>query len=164
MRGLFARFLGSEYGATEQARQDLYPIPHEDLLNLKLPDSVFDIVSTNEVLEHVPDIDQALRELCRVLRPGGWHIGSVPFWFMNETGDVRATLVDGRVIHLKEPEFHGNPVDPAGGALVFETPAWNLLERARAAGFSHAAMRFIASEERGYISENTGLFIFCAQK
>ncbi len=164
MRGIFPRFLGSEYGSTELARQALYPIPHEDLLNLTQPDGMFDIVSTNEVLEHVPDIDQALRELCRVLRPGGWHIGTVPFRFMSKTGDVRSKFLDGQLVHLKEPEFHGNPVDPSGGALVFEVPGWDLLDRARSAGFSRAVMRFVASEEMGYISEHIGLFIFCAQK
>lgn len=75
-----------------------------------------------------------------------------------------ARFEDGQLLYLKEPEYHGNPVDPANGALVFETPGWNLIARARAAGFGGAYMRFVASELRGYVSEQTGLFIFCAQK
>ena len=164
LRGRFARFLGSEYGMDEQARRELYPIAHQDLTALTLPSDCFDIVTTNEVLEHVPDLDAALREIARVLRPGGWHVGTHPFLFTAESGDRRAILVEGAVVHLKPPEYHGNPGDPAGGSLVFETPGWDILERARQAGLAHAHMRFIASERHGVLTENMGVFVFCAQK
>nr|WP_294529112.1 class I SAM-dependent methyltransferase [uncultured Rhodopila sp.] len=164
LRGMFPRFLGSEYGYDEAAREALYPIPHQDLTALDLPSGRFDIVTTNEVLEHVPDLDAALREIARVLKPGGLHIGTFPFWFTRETGDVRARLVDGQVLHVQEPEYHGNPVDPDGGSLVFETPGWDILPRARAAGFTEASMRFVASQSKGYITENTGIFVFYARR
>ena len=164
LRGRFARFLGSEYGADEPARRDLYPIPHQDLTALTLPSDRFDLVTTNEVLEHVPDLDAALGELARVLKPGGWHVGTHPFRFMSEAGDLRSILVDGAVVHLKPPEYHGNPVDPERGSLVFETPGWDILERAKRAGFATAHMRFIASERHGILTENMGVFVLCAQK
>jgi SAM-dependent methyltransferase len=164
LRGIFPRFLGSEYGFDAAAREALFPIQHQDLTALDLPDGRFDLVTTNEVLEHVPDLDAALREIARVLKPGGRHIGTHPFWLMHETGDVRSRLVDGQVVHLKEPEYHGNPVDPDGGSLVFETPGWDIVARARAAGFSEASMRFVASESRGYLTEHIGVFVFCARK
>jgi SAM-dependent methyltransferase len=164
MRGIFPRFLGSEYGFDAAAGEALYPIPHQDLTALDLPSGRFDLVTTNEVLEHVPDLDAALREIARVLKPGGLHIGTHPFCLVHDSGDVRAKLVDGQVVHLKEPEYHGNPVDPGGGSLVFETPGWDILRRARAAGFSAASMRFVASESKGYITENTGVFVFYARR
>jgi SAM-dependent methyltransferase len=164
LRGLFPRFLGSEYGADEQARRNLFPIRHEDLTNLTLPDESFDLVTTNEVLEHVSSIDAALSEMARVLKSGGWHIGTHPLRFMDQDSERRAQIIEGELVHLKEPEYHGNPVDAERGSLVFETPGWDIVARARKAGFRHAHMRFIASERHGILSENTGVFVFCAQK
>ena len=39
--------------------------------NMPFPAHQFDVVIVNEVLEHVPDQDGALREIWRVLKPGG---------------------------------------------------------------------------------------------
>lgn len=44
-----------------------------------MADDSFDSILCSEVLEHVPTPDQALRELARVLAPGGSLILSVPF-------------------------------------------------------------------------------------
>jgi SAM-dependent methyltransferase len=162
LRGRFPRFLGSEYASTVATRDDLYPIPHEDLTCLTLRSDAFDLVTTNEVLEHVPSIDAALAETARILKPGGWHIGTHPFMFMNEKGVVRAEIVGGELKFLMEPEYHGNPV--GSPSLVFETPGWDILHRARSAGFSSVYMRFVASERYGYLTQNTGVFVLCCQK
>jgi SAM-dependent methyltransferase len=50
----------------------------EDLTRLTYADSTFDLVLTSETLEHVPDLNAALRELRRVLVPSGRHIFTVP--------------------------------------------------------------------------------------
>jgi SAM-dependent methyltransferase len=52
--------------------------PEEDVQELSWPDASFDLVLTSETLEHVPDLHQALREIRRVLRPGGRHVFTVP--------------------------------------------------------------------------------------
>ncbi len=41
------------------------------MLELPFPDSVFDAAYATESLEHAVDIERAVAELCRVLRPGG---------------------------------------------------------------------------------------------
>lgn len=58
----------------DPARADL-PL---DLTDLKLPDAAFGAVLCSHVLEHVPDDRRAMRELHRILRPGGWAIVMVP--------------------------------------------------------------------------------------
>jgi ubiquinone/menaquinone biosynthesis C-methylase UbiE len=45
---------------------------------LPLPADSFDVVVFSEVMEHVRFPQQALREIARVLRPGGQLVGSVP--------------------------------------------------------------------------------------
>ncbi len=42
-------------------------------------DNTFDAVWTWKVFEHIPDIDTALKELCRVVKPGGYVLFS-PAW------------------------------------------------------------------------------------
>lgn len=49
-----------------------------DLTALALDDASFDVILCSHVLEHIPDDRRAMRELHRVLRPGGWAILQVP--------------------------------------------------------------------------------------
>jgi SAM-dependent methyltransferase len=78
----------SEYGGNRPS------VPSENLLALSYSDAQFDLVLTSDTLEHVPDVDQALRETLRVLKPGGAHVISVPIVWPRATRQ-RATLRDG---------------------------------------------------------------------
>ena len=49
-----------------------------DALHLPFPDDAFDRVICSEVLEHIADDEGAMRELTRVLRPGGTMAITVP--------------------------------------------------------------------------------------
>jgi SAM-dependent methyltransferase len=53
---------------------------------LDFPDETFDLVTSIEVLEHITELDQALAEICRVLKPGGTFGFTTPNrWFPFET-------------------------------------------------------------------------------
>jgi predicted SAM-dependent methyltransferase len=64
-------------------KADLYPaapdIVKVDMLNIQYPNDSFDFVIANHVLEHVHDEMQALKELHRVLKPGGFAILQTPY-------------------------------------------------------------------------------------
>lgn len=49
-----------------------------DLCALPFEDDNFDVIFCNHVLEHIPDDAQAMRELYRVMKKGGWGIFQVP--------------------------------------------------------------------------------------
>lgn len=49
-----------------------------DLCALPFEDDSFDVIFCNHVLEHIPDDTQAMRELYRVMKKGGWGIFQVP--------------------------------------------------------------------------------------
>jgi len=50
----------------------------EDLMQLTFADASFDLVITSDIFEHIRKPAVAFRELRRILRPGGWHIFTVP--------------------------------------------------------------------------------------
>lgn len=63
-----------------------------DITDIEYPDGSFEAVYCSHVLEHVPDDRRALRELFRVLVPGGWAILQVPVW--REKTDEDPSITD----------------------------------------------------------------------
>lgn len=157
-------FTGSEYLPTPEAKALNPGVRHEDVTALTFADASFDLYVTNEVLEHVPDVPAKLREARRVLRPGGCLMGTFPFHYGQEESVVKAAFREGRLVHLHEPEYHGNPVDPQKGSLVFTIPGWEILDWSREAGFSRAYFVGRASRRFGIRSaELAAVLIFVAE-
>lgn len=91
----------------------------EDLENQTFPDNTFDLVITQDVLEHVFDPAKAIAEIARTIKPGGAHVFTVP-WYSWKTTARRAEKKNGEIRHMKDPEYHGNPIDPDGSLVVTE--------------------------------------------
>jgi SAM-dependent methyltransferase len=113
----------------------------EDLMALSYPDQSFDIILTSDTLEHVPDFDVALREIHRVLRPGGKHIFTVPVIWDRCTRQ-RAVLEKGSVVHLLPPSYHGTPGLDVDDYLVFNEFGGDVVGRIEKAGFSVEVREF----------------------
>jgi SAM-dependent methyltransferase len=63
-----------------------------DITDIRFPADSFDVIYASHVLEHVPDDQQAMRELHRVLRPGGWAVLQVPI--VRDTTEEDPTVTD----------------------------------------------------------------------
>ncbi len=89
----------------------------ENLEDQTFADESFDLVITQDVLEHVLHPEKAFAEIARTLKPGGAHLFTVPWHHWQKT-ETRAIEKDGIIIHLLPPIFHGNPIDRAGSLVV----------------------------------------------
>jgi SAM-dependent methyltransferase len=65
-----------------------------DIHDIQYPTNTFDVVLCNHVLEHVQDDQQCMRELCRVLKPGGLAIMQVPFEKGRKETDEDPSITD----------------------------------------------------------------------
>ena len=70
--------IGAMLDAGEIGAEDEAGAVQGDALRLPFADGVFDRIIAAEVLEHIPDDATAMRELARVLRPGGTMAVTVP--------------------------------------------------------------------------------------
>jgi len=92
---------------------------NEDLENQTFPDETFDLVVTQDVMEHVYDPAKAFKEIARTLKSGGAHIFTVPLINRHKPSEVWATKgMDGKPVFKYQPEYHGNPVDPEGSPVT----------------------------------------------
>jgi SAM-dependent methyltransferase len=165
LRGRFPRFLGSEFAERSDQRDALFPVAVEDIMQLSFPNAGFDCVIANEVFEHIPDLPRGIQELSRILRPGGVLLATFPFGPNDIEPAIKSRLNGNTIEHLAEPEYHGNPVDPQRGSLVFQIPGWSIIDQCRAAGFSDAEMIFVSSVQRGITgSETTGVYVLRCRK
>lgn len=79
----------SESGVN-QARALGLDVRHGELRDARFPDSFFDVIRLNNVLEHLPDPRGTFREIKRILKPGGVVYITVPsarslnFWLFGE--------------------------------------------------------------------------------
>lgn len=159
LRQCFPRAIGSEY-LPDPADPRRQSIPHQDLCALSFSDGHVDLVVCNELFEHLNDLPAGLREIARILRPGGRLLATFPFAYNRRDTIVKARHRPGATPGVSTeadvigtPEFHGNPVDPHQGSLVYQIPGWDLLDQALAAGLSDPTIHWIAAPSYGVVGQ-----------
>ena len=178
--GLFVRSLANAVGETgfvrgldlsEQqiavarsncAGLDQVKLETGDALNLPFRNGEFDAVVTIQTLEYVPEVESAIRELLRVLRPGGRFInfatnwGSV-FWNSNQPERMRAMLSawDEHAPYPNLPAQLPRYLDETGLVRDIEQEPFTILNGAfTESAFSYWAAQLIAvfATGRGLVS------------
>ena len=114
----------------------------EDVTRLTFADESLDLFITQDVFEHVLHAERGFAEIARVLRPGGLHVFTVPWYWWKPTL-VRARSGPDGLEHLEPPDYHANPVDPAGSLVITEW-GWDLPEVI----FRHSSMTTTAQAIR----------------
>ena len=92
---------------------------NEDLENLTFADESFDLMVTQDVMEHIFNPAKAFSEIARTLKTGGAHIFTVPIVNKEQPSKINAKKDEnGNAIILGYPDYHGNPVDNQGSLVT----------------------------------------------
>jgi SAM-dependent methyltransferase len=129
-------YICSEYlGGSYKSGDIVNNIMHQDLMELSLSNESIDLVLSSDVFEHIPDPYKAHEEVYRVLKKGGRHVFTVPF-YQTEFLDEDRAIIDsnGNTVSLKEPVYHGDPVR-LEGTLVYKIFSLEMLVKLQRIGF-----------------------------
>jgi SAM-dependent methyltransferase len=146
LRERAGRLTCSEYFDDRAPGQSKGGVVCQDVERLTFSDAAFDLCTSTEVFEHVPDDEKGFREIRRVLKPGGRLVFTVPLSDRPLTVR-RAALVDGEVRHLLPPEYHGDAIRGQGRVLVYRDYGRDVVPRLRLCGFANAAIVDVDAEQ-----------------
>ena len=122
---------------------------------LTYADNSFDFVITEDIFEHVRYPEKGFREIFRVLRPGGYHVFTIPFHFDRPTL-VRVDTSGDEDVLLLPPEYHGDPL--RGTILACRTFGIDLFEQLNEIGFE-TRVDFSTFADRRYGIFDSSVFV-----
>jgi SAM-dependent methyltransferase len=125
----------------------------EDLEKQTFPDESFDIVVSQDVMEHIFDANAAFRDIYRTLKPGGAHIFTTPLINKNKpTQQWAKKLPDGTIVHLETPEYHGNPMSSEGSLVTWHW-GYDIVEHVKEADAGQSEVIFSDDPSMGIEGE-----------
>ncbi len=112
---------------------DIFPFKNVDIVSdatkLPLKDDSVDMIVTESTLEHIPDSYRAIREMARVIKPGGYIYVSIPFLmpFHPSPSDYGRLSAEGLKFNFSEFEvkkigMRGGPVSALITFMMFFIP------------------------------------------
>lgn len=125
----FPEYSYSHYIKSVENGSYLNGIQCVNLEKIPFPDNTYDIFLTMDVFEHLFNPEIAIKEIYRVLKPGGVYIMTVPIENL-ESKTEKACFLDSenKVVHIPtnrssikqvELEYHGNPIDNSGSVVTY---------------------------------------------
>jgi SAM-dependent methyltransferase len=126
----------SEYFEDAAPGSSVDGVPCQDVQHLTYADQSFDVCTSTEVFEHVPDDRRGFAEMFRVLAPGGRLIFTVP---LSDEPTTRERAIideqDGELCHVLPPTYHDDFIRGAGRVLVYRDYGRDITSRLESAGF-----------------------------
>lgn len=108
VRARFPRATFSDYDPAVPSGRRIGGVLFQQVETLSFPSAAFDVVSSTEVFEHVADDLAGFRQIHRVLRPGGFHIFTVPYDPDAPTRERAKLSATGQRIEHLPAEYHRN--------------------------------------------------------
>jgi SAM-dependent methyltransferase len=121
----------------------------QDVERLTFQNEMFDVVISEDMFEHVRNYKKGFQEIFRVLKPGGYHIFTVPFMFDRPTL-IRVDTDGPADIEILPPEYHGEKNGKK--ILAYRTFGLDLLDFLNNMGFETAV------DFSKYADEKNGIF------
>lgn len=125
----------SEYMEDVKPGDSVNGVLCQDVQDLTFDNGVFDICTSTEVFEHVPDDIKGFREVFRVLKDGGVFVFTVPLHDVKTTVN-RVQVEQGEIVYLFEPEYHDDSISGAGKVLVYRDYGRDIADALLSVGFS----------------------------
>lgn len=123
-----------------------------DILNIPFEDNSFNVILCNHVLEHIKDDIRAMKEVYRVLKPGGWAI----LQSCIDT-NLKTTYEDFSITSPKERQKHFRQADH------LRVYGQDYKERLEKAGFTVKVIDLYEGNERYGFAKNDYLY-YCEKK
>jgi SAM-dependent methyltransferase len=114
----FPEVITSEFIPSQPLGQYVKRVLNQDVQRLTFDSESIDLVTSNQVFEHVPDDLQGFKECLRVLKRGGAMVMSIPLYPISSTQRI-ATVVNSEIVFLGVPEYHDSRIAGAQSAPVF---------------------------------------------
>jgi SAM-dependent methyltransferase len=121
----------------------------QNVESLTFANEMFDVVISEDMFEHVRDYKKGFQEIFRVLKPGGYHIFTIPFMFDRPTL-IRVDTDGTTDIQILPPEYHGEK--NGRKILAYRTFGLDLLDFLKNVGFETAV------DFSRYADEKNGIF------
>ncbi len=117
------------YYSEFQKYKKLIGVENEDLQDLSYKNDFFDVILTSDTLEHIPNLNKALKEIYRVLKPNGYHIFTTPVILHRETVDRIKVGDDGKLQKMLPDSYHGSGEEDNLVYREFGGDVVNILEK-----------------------------------
>ncbi|MEB8430923.1 methyltransferase domain-containing protein [Cocleimonas sp. KMM 6892] len=107
----------------------------QSLENLTFEDNEIDLIISSDIMEHVRLPWIAFEDIYRVLKPGGYHVFSIPVHLpMRNKTSYRVDTSGAEDINIEEPHYHGNGV--GGKSLVYTDFGADIEQHLKEIGFN----------------------------